>query len=94
MGVRITVVTWSPDVYGYGKVDYWMQLHEEMRMAGIYVEQKEDFCEHYAVIDNEIVWYGSMNLLGKENAEDNLMLSLIHIYRRYNVYDIFRLMHP
>lgn len=73
MGVRITVVTWSPDAYGYGKADYWMQLHEEMRMAGIYVEQKEDFCEHYAIIDNEIVWYGSMNLLGKENAEDNLM---------------------
>ena len=37
------------------------------------MEQKEDFCEHYAIIDNEIVWYGSMNLLGKENAEDNLM---------------------
>lgn len=34
---------------------------------------KEDFCEHYAVVDDEIVWYGSMNLLGKENAEDNLM---------------------
>ena len=42
-------------------------------MAGIYVEQKENFCEHYAVIDDEIVWYGSMNLLGKENVEDNLM---------------------
>lgn len=73
MGVKITVVTWSPDAYGYGKADYWMQLHEEMRMAGIYVEQKENFCEHYAVIDDEIVWYGSMNLLGKENVEDNLM---------------------
>ena len=73
MGVKITVATWSPDAYGYGKADYWMQLHEEMRMAGIYVEQKENFCEHYAVIDDEIVWYGSMNLLGKENVEDNLM---------------------
>lgn len=41
MGVRITVVTWSPDAYGYGKADYWMQLHEEMRMAGICVEQKK-----------------------------------------------------
>ena len=30
-------------------------------------------CEHYAVIDDEIVWYGSMNLLSKEDAEDNLM---------------------
>ena len=33
----------------------------------------EESCEHYAVIDNEIVWYGSMNLLSKEDAEDNLM---------------------
>ena len=27
----------------------------------------------YAVIDNEIVWYGSVNLLSKEDAEDNIM---------------------
>ena len=33
----------------------------------------EESCEHYAVIDNEIVWYGSMNLLSKEDTEDNLM---------------------
>lgn len=33
----------------------------------------EENCEHYAVIDNEIVWYGSVNLLSKEDAEDNLM---------------------
>ncbi len=25
------------------------------------------------MIDNEIVWYGSMNLLSKEDDEDNLM---------------------
>ena len=29
--------------------------------------------EHYVVIDNEIVWYGSVNLLSKEDAADNLM---------------------
>lgn len=33
----------------------------------------EETCEYYAVIDHEIVWYGSMNLLSKEDAEDNLM---------------------
>ena len=27
----------------------------------------------YAIIDNNIVWYGSMNLLSKEDAEDNIM---------------------
>lgn len=30
-------------------------------------------CERYAVIDNEIVWYGSMNLLSKDDVEDNIM---------------------
>ena len=25
------------------------------------------------MIDKEIVWYGSMNLLSKEDADDNLM---------------------
>lgn len=29
--------------------------------------------EHYAVIDHEIVWYGSMNFLSAEKDEDNLM---------------------
>lgn len=29
--------------------------------------------EHFAVIDREIVWYGSMNLLSREREDDNLM---------------------
>ena len=29
--------------------------------------------EHYAIIDQEIVWYGSMNLLSGEKEDDNLM---------------------
>ena len=33
----------------------------------------EDYCEHYCIIDRQVVWYGSMNFLGKEDAEDNLM---------------------
>ncbi len=72
-GVKITVVTWYPDSYGYGKADYWMELHEEMRRAGFYVQLVDKFCEHYTIVDDEIVWYGSMNFLSKEDAEDNLM---------------------
>ena len=33
----------------------------------------EDTCEHFAIIDEEIVWYGSMNLLAKSNADDSMM---------------------
>lgn len=50
-----------------------MELHEEMRRAGFYVQLVDKFCEHYTIVDDEIVWYGSMNFLSKEDAEDNLM---------------------
>ena len=43
------------------------------RKAGFEIRLVEETCEHYAVIDRNIVWYGSMNLLSKEDAEDNLM---------------------
>ena len=50
-----------------------MELMERLRKAGFEIRLVEDTCEHYAIIDQEIVWYGSMNLLSKEDAEDNLM---------------------
>ena len=72
-GVKVVIVTWNPDSYGYGDSGYWMKLQEDMRQGGFEMELVDDFCEHYCVIDKEIVWYGSMNFLGKEDAEDNLM---------------------
>lgn len=72
-GVQITIVTWDPDSYGYGDSAYWMQLHDEMRQNGIYIKTAEDSCEHFAIIDSEIIWYGSMNLLAKITAEDSMM---------------------
>jgi len=72
-GIKVTVVTWHPDAYKYGRDDTRMELMERLRKAGFEIRLVEESCEHYAVIDNEIVWYGSMNLLSKEDAEDNLM---------------------
>ncbi|MCR5248384.1 MAG: DEAD/DEAH box helicase family protein [Paludibacteraceae bacterium] len=72
-GVSVTIVTWSPDAYGFGDSGVWHALQEEMRQAGFVVQQAEEFCERYTVIDDEIVWYGSMNFLGREDVEDNLM---------------------
>ena len=73
LGVKVTIVTWHPDAYKYGKDDVRMELMERLRKAGFEIKLVEESCEHYAVIDNEIVWYGSVNLLSKEDAEDNLM---------------------
>ena len=73
LGVKVTIVTWHPDAYKYGKDDVRMELMERLRKAGFEIRLVEESCEHYAVIDNEIVWYGSVNLLSKEDTEDNLM---------------------
>ena len=44
-----------------------------MQENGIQVILKDEVAEHFAVMDDELVWHGGMNLLGKEDAWDNLM---------------------
>lgn len=73
LGVEVTVITWAPDSYGYGDPAFWMRLHEDMRQAGFYVKTVEDSCGYFAVMDQELVWYGTIHLLGKETAEDSAM---------------------
>ena len=46
---------------------------ELLRNAGFHIELMTESCQHYAVVDNELVWYGSMNLLSKDDVEDNIM---------------------
>ena len=53
--------------------DSWMEEVQALRDAGFHIELAEETCEHYAIVDGEIVWYGSMNLLSKEDMEDNIM---------------------
>lgn len=48
-------------------------LKQLLREAGIEVVLLSDCHQHFAVIDRSTVWYGSMNLLGKEESEDNIM---------------------
>ena len=50
-----------------------MQLHEEMRQAGFYMNLQDESCERFAVVDQEIVWYGGVNLLAKSDAEQSIM---------------------
>lgn len=72
-GVKVTVITWEPESYGYGDPVYRIEMNNSLTRAGITVELMKDSCQHYAIIDNNIVWYGSMNLLSKEDVEDNIM---------------------
>lgn len=44
-----------------------------MRKAGFYIKTVEEYCDRFAVIDQEVVWYGNINLLAKDKVDDSIM---------------------
>jgi len=72
-GITVTVITIEPQNVSYGSPEFCQRLIQKMQESGIQVIIKEDVMEHFAIIDDELVWHGGMNLLGKEDAWDNLM---------------------
>ena len=57
----------------YGSADVCYHLIKLMKQVGINVVAKTEVGERFAVIDDELVWHGGMNLLGKVDIWDNLM---------------------
>ena len=72
-GVSVTVITTDPEEVAYGSADVYYELLREMQQVGINVVTKAEVVERFAVIDDELVWHGGMNLLGKVDVWDNLM---------------------
>jgi len=72
-GVKITVITEEPENKTYGNAAFLQSLIQQMKDIGIRVSFTENETEHFAVIDHSLVWHGGMNLLGKEDAWDNLI---------------------
>lgn len=71
-GVKITVITENPENISYGNPEFVYGLILQMQEAGIIVKTANEM-EHFAVIDQLLVWHGGMNLLGKEDVWDNLI---------------------
>ena len=72
-GVSVTVVTRHPEASPFDNADDLSAMISKIRAAGITVVLTDSEGEHFAVIDNKLVWHGGMNLLGKEDAWDNLI---------------------
>lgn len=72
-GVKITVIIENPELAMFGNAAFLYTLIDQMKEVGIRVEISEQETEHFAVIDNSLVWHGGMNLLGKEDVWDNLI---------------------
>ncbi|MCR5321949.1 MAG: hypothetical protein K6E85_01495 [Lachnospiraceae bacterium] len=72
-GVRIVIVTLKPEAYPEDRIEPTEELISLMIENGIKVKTEEHIHEHFGIIDNEIVWYGSLNLLSKGKEDDNLI---------------------
>ena len=72
-GVSVTVITLSAENYPQARIEPTRALQAILQSAGIYVVPRPDLHTHFAVIDQEIVWYGSTNLLSRDKEDDGLM---------------------
>ena len=66
-GVSVNVFTKQTDD------PYTNNLIDLLYGNGVFVEVYPDLDSYFAVIDQEIVWHGGINLLGKSNIYDSLM---------------------
>lgn len=73
MNCIILVLTLSPESYPEKRIEKTRDLINQLVGCGIKVIERTIMHEHYAIIDEDIVWYGSMNLLTGEKEDDNLM---------------------
>lgn len=72
-GVKVLVITENPEQALMDDSNVLENLISEMKNSGISVCFTETEGQHYAIIDQTLVWYGGMNLLGKADAWGNLI---------------------
>ena len=72
-GITITVLSLSPEAYPEDGREHHAELLKRLTSAGICVKTQSHCHERYAVIDQSLVWYGSMNILSRSRENDSLM---------------------
>lgn len=72
-GVSVVVFSCDPEGYPEDGREHHRELLQRLQASRVRVVLQMHCYERYAVIDNSLVWYGSMNLLSKEKEDDNLM---------------------
>ena len=58
------------------KPETWARMQpvvRSLRDSGIQVEERPTVYQRFAVLDQELVWYGSVNLLGYDHGDEGVM---------------------
>ena len=71
--VSITVVTRPPDDFKDKIKQIVIDCTEQLKQYGIKVICKSDFHQKFAIIDQSVVWYGSVNFLSFGTHEESIM---------------------
>lgn len=72
-GVKVTVLTRPALDYKAPQQGEIGELIDKLRSSGISVVEQSRIHQKYAVIDGEIVWYGSVNFLSFGASEESMM---------------------
>lgn len=72
-GVKVTVVTRPPEDFKEKDRDTVTECAEKLWDNGVIVSYKSDFHQKFTVIDQSVVWYGSVNFLSFGTHEESIM---------------------
>ena len=71
--VTVTVVTRPPEDFKDKNKQIVIECTEQLKQYGIKVVYKSDFHQKFAIIDQSVVWYGSVNFLSFGTHEESIM---------------------
>ena len=72
-GVKLTVITRPPEDFKETEREAIKENTAILQNCGVNVVYKSDFHQKFTVIDNQIVWYGSVNFLSFGTNEESIM---------------------
>lgn len=76
-GVSITIITKSMGDRKKSEVQAYKQYVEKLRVIGVTIIYKKDMHEKTALIDNDRVWNGSLNILSHNNMTGEIMIRFL-----------------
>ncbi len=72
-GIRVNVITRPETDFKEAYKINLKEMHECIRKSGVNIIFKANIHQKFASIDEKIVWYGDINLLGYGSAEESIM---------------------
>ncbi|MDP2890564.1 MAG: phospholipase D-like domain-containing protein, partial [Bacteroidota bacterium] len=72
-GISVTIVTRSTEDYKPKDIGSWNESIAILKNIGATLQFKPSIHQKFAIIDQKIVWYGSINLLSFGTSEESMM---------------------